>query len=194
MASLQEIQNHLSIELGDKKLRDGRKKPNKNRYYRYDDYYIVELTQDKWMVCSNSNTVRRLLRLHYWFCHLGYANTNTDDTIKTFHRLYMQYEDGLVCDHIDRNKFNNRFENLRIVTCRDNNRNRTKPSNNTSGYTGINNRLVKGHPYFTARITDNSNKELSKSFNIDKLGRTEALRQAIAQRLQWTQQFGYDHQ
>lgn len=35
MASLLEIQNHLNIEIGDKKLSPGRKREDKNRYYRY---------------------------------------------------------------------------------------------------------------------------------------------------------------
>ena len=50
MATLQQIENHLNIEIGDKKFRNGRKYPNKNRYYRFDDFYVVSLTQGKFMI------------------------------------------------------------------------------------------------------------------------------------------------
>ena len=40
-------------------------------------------------------------------------------------------------DHKDRDKNNNNVDNLRWVTRRDNNCNRSKQKNNTSGYTGI---------------------------------------------------------
>jgi hypothetical protein len=199
MTSLLNIQNHLNIEIGERRLRPGKKKPNKNRYYFYEDqYYIVELTQGKWMILSNSLEVRVLLRMYTWrFGSDGYARTDVfiDEmkTSKLFHQLYLNYETGLVCDHINRCKYDNRFENLRIVTYRENNRNKTKQSNNTTGYTGICETIINGYPYFVASIYNNDNKQISKAFNINNLGHDEALLQAIAKRLEWTQQFGYDH-
>lgn len=199
MATLQEIQNHLNIEIGERRLRPGKKKPTKNRYYYYEDmYYIVELTQGKWVILSDSREVRVLLRMHTWyFGSDGYATTNVlvDDGKKTkiFHQLYLNYEAGLVCDHINRYRFDNRFENLRIVTYRENNRNRTKQSNNTSGYTGIIETIMNRNQYFVVQIKNNDNKNISKAFNINNLGREEALRLAVAKRLELTQQFGYDH-
>lgn len=195
MATLQVIQNLLNIEIGDKKLCPGRKREDKNRYYRFDDHYIVQLTKGMWMIVSNSNTVRRLLRLHCWcFNQVGYAMTSVDGTIKAFHQLFLQYEAGLVCDHIDKCRFNNRFENLRIVTPRQNSRNQTKRSDNTSGMTGVSEVTTKGNSYIRADICNNDRKQIFKLFSINKLGREEALRRAIAQRREWVQQFGYDHE
>jgi hypothetical protein len=45
--------------------------------------------------------------------------------------------DGMQIDHIDGNGLNNRLDNIRLVTCLDNMRNRAKSSRNTSGYLGI---------------------------------------------------------
>ena len=59
MADLNEIENHLNIEIGDRKLRNGRKYPRKNKYYRYDDFYIVSLTQGKWMIVDNDMKNRK---------------------------------------------------------------------------------------------------------------------------------------
>ena len=40
-------------------------------------------------------------------------------------------------DHIDNNKMNNHYKNLRWTTCSENNRNKQLTSNNTSGYKGV---------------------------------------------------------
>ena len=195
MATLQQIENHLNIEIGDKKFRNGRKYPNKNRYYRFDDFYVVSLTQGKFMIIDNDRKNRKLLRKHCWrvnTIHL-YAQTNVKThgkTTKKFHQLFLNYEIGLVADHINRCRFDNRFENLRIVTYQENNRNKTKQSNNTTGISGV--RRVKKHvPYYEANICNNENTRISKSFNINKLGEEQAKRLAIAQRKAWEQEFGY---
>ena len=53
MASLEEIKIYLNIDINEP-LRDGMKNPLKNRYYYYpDQYYIVELSQNKWTILED---------------------------------------------------------------------------------------------------------------------------------------------
>ena len=192
MTSLLDIENHLNIEIADKKLRIGRKKDNKNKYYRFDDFYIVSLTQGKWMIVDNDRKNRKLLRKHTWCYHDGYAKTHVDKTVKSFHQLLLNYEQGLVADHINRCKFDNRSDNLRIVTQQENMRNISKQKNNKSGINGIcKMQNGKGSSYWTASIYDNNGTLLRKTFNINKLGETEAKQLAIAQRQAWEQEFNY---
>ena len=94
----------------------------------------------------------------------------------------------LLHDHVKRNKFDNRLENLRIATVKENNRNKTKPCNNTSGIMGIRKRQNR----WVAQINDNNNKKIQKSFTINHNRTDEQCKQlAINQRNIWKQQFNY---
>ena len=58
------------------------------------------------------------------------------------HRLIWIYHngdipDGMIVDHVDGNRTNNRIENLRLATYSENNYNRKTASNNTSGVKGV---------------------------------------------------------
>ena len=75
-------------------------------------YLRVNLSKD----CKvKNNTIHRLVA--FAFCE----NPNNYDVV----------------DHIYRNKTNNMFTNLRFCTNSENNRNKSKAKNNTSGITGV---------------------------------------------------------
>jgi hypothetical protein len=100
----------------------------------------------------------------------------------------MKPPNGMVVDHVNRNPFDNRLENLRIVTSEENNRNKTKPCNNISGNMGV----YKRKNRWVAQINDNNNKKISKTFTINHNRTCEQCKElAIRQRAIWKEQFNY---
>ena len=100
----------------------------------------IPLTQGKFAIVDNKNY--EWLNQWKWYFKLGYATRNIDlDNKKRktlfMHRLINNTPDGFETDHINRNKLDNRKENLRTVTHSQNVISREKQSNNTSGHTGI---------------------------------------------------------
>lgn len=71
----------------------------------------------------------------------GYVQLNFNSRFYTAHRLAFVFMEGrlpLGCvDHIDRDRSNNRWDNLRDCTATENNRNRSLSKNNTSGVSGV---------------------------------------------------------
>jgi len=86
-----------------------------------------------------------------WKYSLGYAVRNSwDPKNKRYKNLYMhrviaKTPEGLFTDHIDRNKLNNRKNNLRVVNKSLNSVNRDKRPDNTTGYVGVYKHYPKEH-------------------------------------------------
>jgi hypothetical protein len=80
-----------------------------------------------------------IVSAHEWHIDSrGYPRTYFNGSAIRLHRLLVQeVENGLVVDHINRNKLDNRRKNLRVVTPSDNARNASIRSNNTSGVPGV---------------------------------------------------------
>jgi hypothetical protein len=192
MATWEEIRNHLDLdEIEEYRFRDGRKTKNKNKYIRFDDYYVVRMYGNKYFVVDNVKSVRKLLRLHTWGNSHGYAYNSCIHNY--IYQKLLNYDDGCIADHINRCRWDNRSENLRITTQMLNMRNRTIAKNNTSDKQGVSRYVDKRHGlhYWRSLIIDNNRKRLEKKFSIKNLGETEAKRQAVAKRIEWEQQFGY---
>jgi hypothetical protein len=193
MTSLNKIEELLNIEIGDKVLRKGRVYDEKNRYYWYrNEYYIVNIGDDKWVIMSSNDHTRELLDDYIWSYLGGYAisHEGKEKTLVKLHRKLMHMDNNpLVVDHVKRNTFDNRLENLRIVTPEQNSRNRTKPKNNTSGTMGV----YKEKNRWRAQIIDiNNNKKIQKSFTINKDRTDDQCKQlAINQRAIWKEQINY---
>ena len=192
MTSLNDIEEFLNIEIGNKRLRNGKKKMYKNTYYWFrNEYYIVNLSNDKWCIMSTSERTRELLTNHVWCCSSGYAITSNDKTTIKLHRQIMNSPENMCIDHINRHPFDNRIDNLRITTHKENMRNKSMPTNNTSNIVGVSKRKKKQNSYWRVNIVDNNNKLVEKSFSIKKFGDEAAKQMAINQRNNWKDQYGY---
>lgn len=197
MASLNQIELFLNIQIGDKVLRDGLKKKNKNKFYYYvNQYYIVQLNEDKWMILTTGERSIDILVEHIWGYSNGYAITNIDKgdskSTTSFHIkiMDMNMDNDMYVDHINIRTYDNRIENLRYATAQDNCRNKKKRLNKITG-NGIYKSTQHNVKYWIASINDNNNHAINKRFSIKKLGDEEAKNQAIAQRQIWKNQFGY---
>lgn len=92
------------------------------------DYPYVSMFDD-WKINSKGYAVRKetfdkktkTIRLHrfIWYLHNGVP------------------EDKYLVDHINRNRLDDRLENLRLATAKQNATNRSKQKNNTSGFRGV---------------------------------------------------------
>ena len=90
----------------------------------------------------------------------GYLQIRLQSRLHQAHRLAWMYVYGewpkLTIDHINRNRSDNRISNLRDVSHKQNHQNRRKPSNNTSGHSGV--LWDKQKSKWKAQITHNQKK------------------------------------
>lgn len=121
----------------------------------------------------------------------GYWRTSLGGTRYMVHRIiwelhYGKVPEGLLVDHIDLDRANNRIENLRLATYRQKKKNTNKAMDkrNTTGATGVKFRKYKDKncPSFIASWMDKDGVQRSKSFSINKYGEEEALRLACEHR------------
>ena len=111
---------------------------------------------------------------HRWRVHIPGTNTSVANH-RIIWSLHFNLPPDSVIDHIDGNPWNNRIENLRAVDMKINSRNMKKRSTNTSGVTGVHFKQNRtGHTYWTAIWREDTSKNKSKSFMIEKYGYDEA--------------------
>lgn len=121
----------------------------------------------------------------------GYYQTRVDGKLVSNHRIIWTMQrgeipKGVFIDHIDRNKLNNKIDNLRLVTPTENLRNMPKRKDNSTGMTGVQlcfNQQRSGNTTMLWRAKWNEGgKQRSKSFSVLKYGFLEAEALAIAYR------------
>lgn len=109
---------------------------------KYNEYSVdgntvkVKLTNsEEIMLCDLEDWER--LKIFCWSKgNTGYAEARVNGRTTLFHHLVLQCEKGMVRDHINRNKMDNRKENLRIVTYFENNVNVERANSNPYGVPG----------------------------------------------------------
>ena len=87
-------------------------------------------------------------------------------------------DDALVVDHIDRNVSNNDISNLRLVSVKDNNANRSIGRNNKTGVNGVQHYFHQGFEYYTAYVSVDGKSKLIY-FSTKKLGKEQAFLAAV---------------
>lgn len=89
------------------------------------------------MVCDNSDWNR--LKQYNWYQEksTGYARARINGKLCYFHRMVVDCEKGLVVDHKNQNKLDNRKCNLRCVSVSENLFNRGANKNNALGIKGV---------------------------------------------------------
>lgn len=100
----------------------------------------IQLSRGK--VAIVDDEVYESLARHKWHCDsIGYAARKVWKGFKCetvrMHRALVDAPDGMVVDHINGNKLDNRRSNLRVCTRAQNLMNRGKQRNNTSGFKGV---------------------------------------------------------
>jgi hypothetical protein len=85
----------------------------------------------------------RLSALKWYFNSSGYAVHYEGRKTIFMHRLIMNAPPHLQVDHINHNRLDNRRENLRFATRSQNQANKGRQINNSSGYKGVNFRAGK---------------------------------------------------
>ena len=88
----------------------------------------------------------------------GYAGFNIDGKKMMFHRYVLKPQKDLLCDHINRDRLDNRRKNLRYITHRQNRLNRK--SKNTTGYIGVS--LDSSGKYYYTYYRKKNHKRLQK--------------------------------
>lgn len=93
-----------------------------------DDRDFRSLSSHKWYVSRNGYVYRPTER---------HENGKAIKSADYLHRVVMGAPSGMVVDHINGNKLDNRKSNLKVVTQSENNMNAKMTSRNTSGIRGV---------------------------------------------------------
>lgn len=102
---------------------------------------IIRLTRGKVAVIDDDDFTK--VNQHKWHCNNhGYAMSwfRTSDgkrSLVSMHRFILSTPKGLLTDHINLDKLDNRKENLRVCTATQNECNKDLSKRNKSGYKGV---------------------------------------------------------
>lgn len=93
-----------------------------------------------------------IVQAHKWSIeNSGYVHTTVNGKHIRLHKQIMDIPDGMVIDHINGDKTDNRKSNLRIASNMENCRNQRLCSRNTTGYKGVS--FDKRRKQYSAAIT-----------------------------------------
>jgi hypothetical protein len=109
-----------------------------NKYIIVDNYAIGITTNTNNEFYIDIDDIDKVQKYSWYESDTGYLMSRINNKIVRMHRLIMNVRDkNMIVDHINHNTLDNRKNNLRIASSSQNNMNKTKQSNNTSGITGV---------------------------------------------------------
>ena len=152
-------------------------------YYNHEKDYGI-LTDEKGNICLYDLEDEELLKKYNWFHSRGYWVTIENDKLLNMHTLIMNTPENLTVDHIKHvmNGYtDNRKNNLRICTFKENCQHRSKAKNNTSGIIGVRIKRTKWGNYWRAQIKVNG--------KMKTLGEYKDKEKAIIKRLEAEKQY-----
>lgn len=115
-----------------------------------------ELEQNYFLI--SKSCLEKVIRHNWYLDSNGYPMTYTARS-KTLHKnLLGKQQKGYVIDHINRNKLDNRLENLRVITAKENSYNRTKSKSSNNKYKGV---IKRGNKYVASITKDGIKKEIT---------------------------------
>ena len=118
---------------------------------------VTKVFDSKGNYCLIDTKLLPRVKTKYWFLGSNYFESTTGTKKKfriSLHRFVLNdFDMSHDIDHINRNKLDNRVENLRVASRAQNNINKNTSKKNTTGYTGVSFRKNKGD--FRAYITVN---------------------------------------
>jgi hypothetical protein len=117
-----------------------------------------------------------LVKGYRWHATNGYARANYQGTSVLMHRLIMRAQTGQMIDHVNGQRADNRRCNLRFCTRAENTRNRKRPVNNSSGFSGVHREAYSG--LWRARIQFNNKKINLGNFETPELAHAAYMRAA----------------
>lgn len=114
----------------------------------------------------------------------GYYTIRYNNKFYQAHRVVYELcvgkiPEGLVIDHVNQNKLDNNISNLRLVTTAENNKNKSKSSNNKTGTNRLRIMYKDGLPYCWAVDWIENGRTFHKSFSIRKYGNKQAYEKAL---------------
>lgn len=107
-------------------------KKYKNTYLIKDDFAVLLITYEEKVaeVLIDKEDISRINKYNWRLNEKGYVISDIKNHKVRLHNLILNRNTSnpkIVCDHINRNKLDNRKSNLRIVSQRENNKNRQMP-------------------------------------------------------------------
>lgn len=114
----------------------GKARRKSNVYIEHDSYYEGKLSNSGESFFFDKEDYETVSNYCWHLSADGYVASNTSTGLIKLHRLLFNFPKDPI-DHKDRNKLNNRKENLRVVSNRQNAINSSVKKNNTSGITGV---------------------------------------------------------